>query len=152
MSIRRFMLAAFSFQLALGLLFLGTSPVFAAGGGDKKDDGHGGGDSGGDADDPNALPEFDGPPPPLPWEIPRASENDCSTEEIVVLRELRERSELLDLRAQALDERERAIKDAERLLKTRLAAVEKVRTEVLEKITVEKTAILEKVREELYVS
>jgi flagellar motility protein MotE (MotC chaperone) len=148
MSIRRFMLAAFSFQLALGLLFLGTAPVSAAGGGDKKDDGHGGGDSGGGEEDPNALPEFDGPPPPLPWEIPRASENECSTEEIVVLRELRERSELLDLRAQSLDERERAIKDAERLLKTRLAAVEKVRTEVLEQITVEKTAIIEKVREE----
>ena len=48
MSIRRFMLAAFSFQLVLGLLFLGTAPVSAAGGGDKKDDGHGGGDGGGD--------------------------------------------------------------------------------------------------------
>ena len=81
MSIRRFMLAAFSFQLALGMLFLGTAPVSAAGGEEKKDDGHGGGDE----DDPNALPEFDGPPPPLPWEIPRASENACSTEEIVVL-------------------------------------------------------------------
>ena len=102
--------------LSIGLLSLGVSSAEAEG--DAKSDGgdHGGGESGdGDATDPNALPEFDGPPPPLPWEIPRATENSCSKEEIVVLRELRERSEQLELRSDALDERERAIEQAEQL-------------------------------------
>ena len=92
--------------------------------------------------------ELGTPRPPLPWEVPRAIENRCTKEEIVVLRELRERSELLDLRSAALGERERAIEEAETLLATRLAKIEAIRAEIVGKLDAERSMILGTIREE----
>lgn len=135
--------------LSVALLSMTASPAEAEA--DKESDGGGhGGDGEGDGkeSDGEARPKFDGPLPPLPWEIPRASENACSKEEIVVLRELRERSEQLEMRSAALDERERAIEQAEQLLTTRLAKVEQVRADIVEKLGAERNLILSTIREE----
>ena len=66
----------------------------------------------------------------------------------MVLRELRERSELLDLRAATLDERERGIEEAERLLAGRLAKIEAVRAEIVGKLDAERSTILATIRQE----
>jgi flagellar motility protein MotE (MotC chaperone) len=75
-------------------------------------------------------------------------EDECTKEEIVVLRELRERSELLDLRSAGLDEREGAIEDAEHLLATRLAKIESIRADIVGKLDAERSMILATIREE----
>jgi flagellar motility protein MotE (MotC chaperone) len=92
--------------------------------------------------------ELGAPRPPLPWEVPRVIEDECTKEEIVVLRELRERSELLDLRSAGLDEREGAIEDAEHLLATRLAKIESIRADIVGKLDAERSMILATIREE----
>jgi len=143
MNLQRIMLLAFSLALGSGLLLLGVTPAGAAGDGKKK----AAGEHGSPAGEEGGLPESH-ELRPLPWEIPRAIENACTKEEIVVLRELRERAELLDLRADALDERERAIEDAEHLLATRLAKIESIRADIVGKLDAERSLVLATIREE----
>jgi flagellar motility protein MotE (MotC chaperone) len=145
MNTRQISVMAPSALLTLSLLFFGAAPVAAEGdgGGD-----HGGTGGSGSTAEEDELPEFEGRPPPLPWEIPRSIEKACTKEEIVVLRELRERSEQLDLRSSALDERERGIEDAEQLLVTRLAKIESIRADIVGKLDAERSMILATIREE----
>ena len=145
MYVHRILLLTAALVLGFGLLLTDVAPAGAAGDA-KKSDSEGG--HGAPAGEEGSEPELKGPPPPLPWEIPRAIENRCTKEEIVVLRELRERSELLDLRAAALDERERGIDEAERLLAGRLAKVEAVRAEIVGKLDAERSTILATIRKE----
>ena len=49
------------------------------------------------------------PVEPMPWEVPRAGEDACAEEEILVLRDLRKRSLELDRREAELDERVAAL-------------------------------------------
>ncbi|MEE2828155.1 MAG: hypothetical protein VX498_03120 [Myxococcota bacterium] len=132
--------------LGLVLFFFGLGPVAA--GGDPPPssdggDGHGGGT--GDTGE-EELPEER--PLPLPWETPREDENRCTTEEIVILRELRLRSEELLARSEALDERERSIREAERLLAGRMAKVEAMRASILDKFNEERESVLETIKKE----
>ncbi|HIF23964.1 MAG TPA: hypothetical protein EYQ27_19150 [Gemmatimonadetes bacterium] len=133
--------------LGFGLALLNVAPAGASSepkkekAGDAKATGEHGTTEGEDG-------ELGAPRPPLPWEVPRSIENECTKEEIVVLRELRERSELLDLRSAALDERERAIEDAEHLLATRLAKIESIRADIVGKLDAERSMILATIREE----
>ncbi len=149
MNVQRILLLTVALALGFGLLLTDVGPAGAAGDAKKEESGEKApGGLGAPAGEEESDPELEGPPPPLPWEIPRAIENRCTKEEIVVLRELRERSELLDLRAAALDERERGIEEAERLLAGRLAKIEAVRVEIVGKLDAERSTILATIREE----
>jgi flagellar motility protein MotE (MotC chaperone) len=141
MNVQRILLLTVGLALGFGFLLIDVAPAGAAGDAKKSAGGHG-------APEEEEESDKDGPRPPLPWEIPRAIENRCTKEEIVVLRELRERSELLDLRGAALDERERGIEEAERLLAGRLAKIEAVRAEIVGKLDAERSTILATIREE----
>lgn len=73
---------------------------------------------------------------PLPWEVPRPGEEECRPEELVVLRELRERSRAVDSREQAIGSREEAAKALELRLAdevTRLASLRAEMTSFLER-------------------
>ena len=50
---------------------------------------------------------------PMPWDVPRAGEDRCAEEEILVLRDLRKRSLELDRREAELDERVTALAELE---------------------------------------
>ena len=57
--------------------------------------------------------EAKGPRLPLPWEVPREGEGACRPEEIVLLRQLRQRASTMDARDVALGQREAAAQRAE---------------------------------------
>ena len=82
-------------------------------------------------DDEPAAKKDDGPRKPLPWEIPRDGEDGCRPEEMVLLRQLRERATALDAREAALDQRAAVAATAEAEIAEELARVEAIRTEVL---------------------
>ena len=128
--------------LAFGFLLLPVSPASAAGGGDK-------GEEAEEKKGPKLLKSTDELlAQPLPWEYVRADEERCTTEEIVVLRELRERAEQLNMREAALDERERSIADAEHLLALRLAKIESIRSDIVGKLDAEREGIIKIIRAE----
>lgn len=87
--------------------------------------------AGGWAQDTDEEPETEAPRRPLPWEIPRDGEDSCRPEEMVLLRQLRERAQSMDARETALAAREDAAKQAEAEIAAELARVEAIRTEVL---------------------
>ena len=132
---------------ALLLLMFPAAPAEAAGGGDaKKEEGHGDGEG---SDGPKLLKSTEELlAQPLPWEYVRRDEDRCTIEEIVVLRELRERAEVLNMREAALDDRERSIADAEHLLALRLAKIESIRADIVGKLAAEREGILATIRAE----
>ena len=131
-----------AFALAFAFLLFPVSPASAAGGGDK-------GEKAEEKKGPKLLKSTDELlAQPLPWEYVRADEERCTTEEIVVLRELRERAEQLNMREAALDERERSIADAEHLLALRLAKIESIRSDIVGKLDAEREGILKIIRAE----
>jgi flagellar motility protein MotE (MotC chaperone) len=150
MNWQRSMVLTAALALGFGLVLLNVAPAGASSEPKKEKTGGatGIGEHGTTEGEEGESSELDGPRPPLPWEVPRAIENQCTKEEIVLLRELRERSELLDLRSAALDEREGAIEDAERLLASRLAKIESIRADIVGKLDAERSMILATIREE----
>jgi flagellar motility protein MotE (MotC chaperone) len=87
-----------------------------------------------------AEDEDRGPLPPLPWDAPRAGEQACDDEEILVLRDLRNRARELDRRETALDEREEALQTLERQVEERLAELATMRGELEAMATREQVA------------
>lgn len=147
MNMQRTLLLAVA--LVFGLLLTDVPLVGAAGGAKKEGaDEKKAGEHGAPGEEEGSSTDSGIPRAPLPWEIPRAIENRCTKEEIVVLRELRDRSEVLDLRAAALDERERGIEEAERLFAGRLAKIEAVRADIVGKLDAERSTILATILEE----
>ena len=69
---------------------------------------------------------------PLPWELPRQGEEECRPEEMAVMRELRDRSLLLDKREASLEAREEQMATVERELARELKRVEEMRAELME--------------------
>lgn len=72
---------------------------------------------------------------PLPWELPRQGEEECRPEEMAVMRELRDRSLLLDKREASLEAREEQMATVERELARELKRVEEMRAELMEVLT-----------------
>ncbi len=67
----------------------------------------------GAAEDEAVVEKEAAPVEPMPWEQPRAGEDACADEEILVLRDLRKRSLELDRREAELDERVTALAELE---------------------------------------
>ena len=86
------------------------------------------------------------PPPPLPWEAPKADEEECRTEEILVLRDLRGRSRSLDRREASLDERVAALEQLETEAQERLAELQDIRAEIVTMLEREQVATEDRVR------
>lgn len=72
---------------------------------------------------------------PLPWELPRQGEEACRPEEMAVMRELRDRSLLLDKREASLEAREEQMATVERELARELKRVEEMRAELMQVLT-----------------
>ena len=70
------------------------------------------------------------PRQPLPWEVPKAGEQVCRPEEMVLLRQLRQRALQIDTREGELVEREAALRLAEAEIAAELARVEAIRSEL----------------------
>jgi len=82
---------------------------------------------------------------PLPWEVPRADEMGCSDEEILLLRDLRNRSHVLDRRGHALDERAAVLGKLEKEVATELVRLESLRAEILELLSGQRAALKQRV-------
>lgn len=89
---------------------------------------------GADEDEEGGM--FAPPPPPrrqpLPWEVPRPGEEECRPEELVVLRELRERSRAMDAREQELETREETAVALEARLADEVERIDGLRAEMTE--------------------
>jgi flagellar motility protein MotE (MotC chaperone) len=82
---------------------------------------------------------------PLPWEVPRAGEAGCSDEEILVLRDLRNRGRVLGRRSHALDERAAALDELEQGVASEIARLESLRAEILELLVGQRSALKQRV-------
>ncbi len=82
---------------------------------------------------------------PLPWEVPRAGEVGCTDEEILVLRDLRQRDRSLSRRSNALDEREAALSELEQGVASEIARLESLRAEILEMLGGQRSALKQRV-------
>ncbi len=82
---------------------------------------------------------------PLPWEVPRAGEVGCSDEEILVLRDLRNRGHVLSRRSNALDERETALQELEQGVASEIARLEALRAELIELLVGQRSALKQRV-------
>ena len=69
---------------------------------------------------------------PIPWEVPRAEEGACADEEILVLRDLRQRSLELDRRQAELDERVGALAELEKEAADELVRLAAMRDAIVE--------------------
>jgi len=83
---------------------------------------------------------------PLPWEVPRADEVGCSDEEILLLRDLRNRSNSLDRRGHALDERAAVLAGLETEVAAELVRLEALRAELLELLSGQRAALEQRVK------
>ncbi len=70
------------------------------------------------------------PRKPLPWEVPKDGEEACRPEEMVVLRQLRQRALEMDARERLVEQREAAAKQAEAAIAVDLRRVEEIRDEI----------------------
>jgi flagellar motility protein MotE (MotC chaperone) len=85
------------------------------------------------ADSGEVVEEPPGPPPaPVPWEQPRAEDGACADEEILVLRDLRQRSLELDRREAELDERVAALASLEEEAAVELERLSTMRDAIVE--------------------
>jgi len=82
---------------------------------------------------------------PLPWEVPRAGEVGCTDEEILVLRDLRNRDRVLLRRSNALDERETALQELEQGVASEIARLESLRAELIELLVGQRSALKQRV-------
>ncbi len=82
---------------------------------------------------------------PLPWDVPRDGQVACRPEEMVLLRQLRQRALSMDAREAALDQREATLKVAEGAIAAELVRVEAIRTELVEMLGRADTASAENV-------
>jgi flagellar motility protein MotE (MotC chaperone) len=82
---------------------------------------------------------------PLPWEVPRSGEVGCTDEEILILRDLRNRSRELARRSYALDERAAALSDLEIEVASELAQLEGLRAEILDLLRGQRSALKQRV-------
>ncbi|MBJ94594.1 MAG: hypothetical protein CMP23_08980 [Rickettsiales bacterium] len=82
---------------------------------------------------------------PLPWEVPRAGEVGCTDEEILVLRDLRQRNRVLARRSNALDERQAALQELEKSVAEELARLEALRGEILSLLNGQRSALKQRV-------
>ncbi len=69
---------------------------------------------------------------PLPWDVPRAGEDACDDEEMLVLRDLRKRSLALDRREAELDERVGALAELEKEAAAEIKRLEEMRTAIVD--------------------
>ncbi len=123
-------MAARWWTLGFALVLLGLTPLLS---GADEEEGE------------EAAEERTGPLPPLPWDEPRHGEAACDDEEILVLRDLRKRSEELDRRQAALDEREAALTLLETEAAVKLEELQALRAEVTEMLERERVATEERV-------
>lgn len=82
---------------------------------------------------------------PLPWEVPRAGEMGCTDEEILVLRDLRNRDRVLLRRSRALDERASALSELEQGVASEITRLESLRAEILELLVGQRSALKQRV-------
>ena len=82
---------------------------------------------------------------PLPWEVPRAGEVGCTDEEILVLRDLRNRDRVLLRRSRALDERASALAELEQGVASELERLESLRAEILDLLVGQRSALKQRV-------
>jgi flagellar motility protein MotE (MotC chaperone) len=83
---------------------------------------------------------------PLPWNVPQGNEVGCSDEEILVLRDLRNRDRVLARRGYALDEREAALVELEGKVSSEMARLETLRAEILQLLTGQRSALKQRVK------
>ncbi len=84
----------------------------------------------GQAQEAEEEPKSDEPRKPLPWEVARDGEESCRPEEMVLLRQLRQRALDMDARERLVDQREAAATQAEAAIAAELARVEEIRAEI----------------------
>ena len=123
--------------LVLAALLVVPMPVSGAGGGEKKEE---------PAKEPKEKKSMEELlEAPLPWEVPRAGEAGCSDEEILVLRDLRNRDRVLARRSKALDERAAALEDLEQGVASEIVRLESLRAELLELLVGQRSALKQRV-------
>ncbi len=129
--------------LLLGLVVCSVLLVGAAGSKGKEEDSAD--DGGGEEKSDNEDGTSDPPPLPLPWEVKSPHEESCTDEEILILRDLRQRARELDRRDLVLTEREEALRALASVVEERMADLQAVRSEMLAKLEGEKSLTGERV-------
>jgi len=129
--------------VAVAAFLVVPMPVSGAGGADKKEEGGQGEEGDKKAGNGKTVEELINRP--LPWDVPQANEVGCSDEEILVLRDLRNRGRVLDRRGYALDERAAALAELEGGVASEMARLETLRAEILQLLTGQRAALKQRV-------